>query len=288
MNADARVFVDGNNVMGSRPDGWWRDRSAAAQRLIVDLTPLARASDSGWTVVFDGSPPDDTPPSADALIVEYAAHDSADAADDRIIELLGALPPGTDSLVYTSDRRLRERALALGARVEGASALLRAVAESGVKETASWGEFETASPEMARLARGLFDETWLVLLGTIRRDDFPRISPVEPLLFAGELYLGMMWQPRKAQDLQRDPRCTVMNAVHDRMVRDGEFKLTGIAAEVTDTTERQAYAVALHEHLGITVQDIGPYHLFKVGITTASSPKIENDEWFRLFWRAQD
>ena len=97
---------------------------------------------------------------------------------------------------------------------------------------------------MARLARGLFDETWLVLLGTIRRDDFPRISPVEPLLFAGELYLGMMWQPRKAQDLQRDPRCTVMNAVHDRMVRDGEFKLTGIAAEVTDTTERQAYAVA--------------------------------------------
>ena len=73
MNADARVFVDGNNVMGSRPDGWWRDRSAAAQRLIVDLTPLARASDSGWTVVFDGSPPDDTPPSADALIVEYAA-----------------------------------------------------------------------------------------------------------------------------------------------------------------------------------------------------------------------
>ena len=126
MDADTHVFVDGNNVMGSRPDGWWRGRSAAAQRLIADLMPLARASGT-WTIVFDGlPPPDDAPHPADALSVEYAARYGADAADDRIVELIGGLPPGTRALVYTSDRRLRERASALGARVEGASALLRA------------------------------------------------------------------------------------------------------------------------------------------------------------------
>ncbi len=124
MDADTRVFVDGNNVMGSRPDGWWRDRVAAAQRLVADLAPLARGP-GAWTVVFDGAPPDGASRLVSGLSVEYAERHGADAADDRIVELLGALPSGVDALVYTSDRRLRERVLALGARVEGASALLR-------------------------------------------------------------------------------------------------------------------------------------------------------------------
>ena len=41
--ASTHVFVDGNNVMGSRPDGWWRDRSAAARRLIAELSRLPAA-----------------------------------------------------------------------------------------------------------------------------------------------------------------------------------------------------------------------------------------------------
>lgn len=122
VSAATHVFVDGNNVMGSRPDGWWRDRAAAAQRLVGELTPLA--GDAGnWTVVFDGAAPDEVP-AVGGLSVEYVARHGADAADDRIVELLSELPPGTDALVYTSDRRLRERAMELGARVEGASSLL--------------------------------------------------------------------------------------------------------------------------------------------------------------------
>lgn len=288
MDADTRVFVDGNNVMGSRPDGWWRDRAAAARRLIADLAPIA-GGPGAWTVVFDGPPPDGMRLQTGALRVEYAGRGGADAADDRIVGLLGALPPGTDALVYTSDRRLRERASALGARVEGASALLRAVGEADMEETTSWGEFEAASPDLARLARGLFDETGLVLLGTIRRDGSPRISPVEFFIFTGELYLGMIWQSRKAQDLQRDPRCMVMSTVHDRMLKDGEFKMSGIAAEVVDEAERQAWAAALLEHMGFSPEDDDePYHLFKIGILTASFAKIENNDWFRLFWRAGD
>ena len=125
MDPATHVFVDGNNVMGSRPDGWWRDRSAAARRLLADLAPLARGS-GAWTVVFDGPAPSETQLQTGTLRVEYAARDGTDAADDRIVELIGDLPPGTRALVYTSDRRLRERASALGARVEGTSALLRA------------------------------------------------------------------------------------------------------------------------------------------------------------------
>ncbi len=284
---ESSVFVDGNNVMGSRPDGWWRDRAAAAQRLIADLASLGRGP-AHWTVVFDGPPPVEAPRSAGALTVEYVRGRGADAADDRIVELLDALPPGMDALVYTSDRRLRERAAALGARVEGASALLRAIAEADMNETATWGEFEAASPELAQLGRGLFDETGLVMLGTLRRDGFPRVSPVEFFIFAGEIYLGMIWRSYKAQDLQRDPRCMVMNTVHDRQLPDGEFKLTGIATEVTGEAERQAWAMALLEHMGWSPEDDDdePYNLFKIGIVTASFARIENNDWFRLFWRA--
>ena len=158
-----------------------------------------------------------------------------------------------------------------------------------MNEPASWGEFEAASPELARLGRGLFDETGLVLLGTIRRDGFPRISPVEFFIFSGELYLGMIWRSYKAQDLQRDPRCMVMSTVHDRMLKDGEFKMAGIAAEVTDTAERRAWSAALLEHMGFSPEDGDePYHLFKIGVLTASFAKIENDDWYRLFWRAGD
>lgn len=126
MGGEPRVFVDGNNLMGSRPDGWWRDRAAAARRLAEQVGVLARASGGVWTVVFDGAPSRRTaPPEADGVRVEYARRSGADAADDRIVELLAGLPEGAEALVYTSDRRLRERAAALGARVEGAGALLR-------------------------------------------------------------------------------------------------------------------------------------------------------------------
>ena len=53
--AQSRVFVDGNNVMGSRPDGWWRDRAEAARRLVAEIIPLALGHGGAWTIVFDSS-----------------------------------------------------------------------------------------------------------------------------------------------------------------------------------------------------------------------------------------
>ena len=123
-SAGTLVFVDGNNVMGSRPDGWWRDRAAASRRLVAELEPVARRLGGKWTIVFDGCPaPAEAAGPATAVSVEHALRRGADTADDHIVALVAALPERSDILVYTSDRRLRRRVAALGAHVKGAGAL---------------------------------------------------------------------------------------------------------------------------------------------------------------------
>ena len=121
------VLVDGNNVMGSRPDGWWRNRAEAAQRLVADIVPVARRLGGTWTVVFDGAQPPPMPPQERVSVV-HTGHGRRDGADDHIVELVGALPDPAMALVYTSDARLRARVHALGARVAGARALLDEIA----------------------------------------------------------------------------------------------------------------------------------------------------------------
>lgn len=122
------VFVDGNNVMGSRPDGWWRDRAGAARRLIAEIAPLALGHGGPWTIVFDGQAPPGAAPPRPNLVVMHTGHGRRDGADDRIVELVEALADRSTSLVYTSDAELRARVGALGARVAGARALLNEIA----------------------------------------------------------------------------------------------------------------------------------------------------------------
>ena len=128
MGEGALYFVDGNNVMGSRPDGWWRDRRGAARRLAAQVAALAQAEGGRWTLVFDGSAPKGGPPPAEGVTVEYSQTRGRNGADDHIVRLLQGLPPGSDPLVFTSDRGLRERAIAAGARIEGARSLLERIA----------------------------------------------------------------------------------------------------------------------------------------------------------------
>ncbi|HEY8492219.1 MAG TPA: pyridoxamine 5'-phosphate oxidase family protein, partial [Dehalococcoidia bacterium] len=92
-----------------------------------------------------------------------------------------------------------------------------------------WQEFEAAAPALARLGRERMEGPRLVLVGTIRKDGTPRISPVEPLILAGRLYLGMMWRSTKALDLLRDPRCLVHSIITGKEGTEGEFKLRGRA-----------------------------------------------------------
>ena len=125
------VLVDGNNVMGSRPDGWWRNRAEAAGRLVAELTPLARSRGGTWTIVFDGPEPVAATADQVSLSVVYTGHRRRDGADDRIVELVGALPDPSTALLYTSDSALRARVHALGAEVAGARVLLDEIAAVG-------------------------------------------------------------------------------------------------------------------------------------------------------------
>ena len=126
--AQSRVFVDGNNVMGSRPDGWWRDRAEAARRLVAEIIPLAVGHGGAWTIVFDGKEPPRMPTSPECLVVIHTGHRRRDGADDRIVELLHERSNRVASLVYTSDAKLRTRVEALGTQVQGSGTLLRQIA----------------------------------------------------------------------------------------------------------------------------------------------------------------
>lgn len=121
------VFVDGNNVMGSRPDGWWRDRAKAARRLVTEITPLALAHGGVWTIVFDGQVTPGKRSSPECLTVLHTGRGRRNGADDRIVELVRALPHRVTSLVYTSDAEMQDRVHMLGAQVAGARALLNEI-----------------------------------------------------------------------------------------------------------------------------------------------------------------
>ncbi len=119
-----RWLVDASNVVGSKPDGWWRDRDGAARRLIDALREFAEAEGEDVTVVLDAGPPEwagrDGP-----LEVAIAPRRGRDAADDEIARLLDADPDPASIRVVTSDAELASRARARGAEVVGAGAFRR-------------------------------------------------------------------------------------------------------------------------------------------------------------------
>jgi predicted RNA-binding protein with PIN domain len=111
-------LVDGMNVIGTRPDGWWKDRDAAMLRLVDMLERWAAADGEDVTVVFERAP---WPPIRSSLIeIAHAPRPKPDAADDEIVRRLLEDRDPAAVRVVTSDRWLADRALAAGASVEGA------------------------------------------------------------------------------------------------------------------------------------------------------------------------
>ncbi len=113
-----RWLVDGMNVIGTRPDNWWRDRDAAMLRLVDLLERWAASENEEVTVVFERKP---SPPIRSTVIdIAHAPKPRANAADDEIIRLLSLDEQPAAVRVVTSDRWLADRAWAAGASVEGA------------------------------------------------------------------------------------------------------------------------------------------------------------------------
>jgi hypothetical protein len=102
---------------------------------------------------------------------------------------------------------------------------------TGVPALLSWRDVELAAPEIARLGMARLDSAHLALLGTLRRDGSPRISPIEPHFARGELLIGAMAWSAKAADLRLDPRYVLHSVVTGPDSGEGELKLYGSADE---------------------------------------------------------
>src|ERR1051325_2550114 len=131
-----------------------------------------------------------------------------------------------------------------------------------------WDEFAAAAPELAQLGEARLRARELCLVGTLRKNGYPRISPVEPEFVDGELMLGMMWRSPKALDLLRDPRLVVHSVVSSRMGNEGDFKLYRRAVRVEEAGRRAAYRAAIKARIDWEPAEPS-YHLFAVDVVSA-------------------
>jgi hypothetical protein len=147
----------------------------------------------------------------------------------------------------------------------------------------SWDRFESEAGPLAAIARERFDDAGLILLGTLRRSGGPRISPVEPIISEGRLYLGMMWRSLKALDLRRDERCVVHSLVTNATGTEGDVKVYGRAIEIFDPDERHRYGTALHAKIGW--RPAGDFHLFAVDIDEVGYIRVDGAVHRVWHWR---
>lgn len=131
----------------------------------------------------------------------------------------------------------------------------------------SWQTFASGAPDLAAFVQEQFAPGRVALVGTIRADGSPRISCVEPHIMDGKLYLGMMWQSRKALDLLRDPRILLRNAVCTSSGDEAEISLRGHAVEIHDPEVRRRYIEAVAERIAWQEPH---FHLFAVQIESAA------------------
>jgi hypothetical protein len=106
--------------------------------------------------------------------------------------------------------------------------------------TPGWRDMEVAAPQIARLGLARLTATRVAMLGTVRRDGSPRISPVEPCLANGCLLVGAMAWSGKTADLCRDPRYVLHSAITDPDSGEGELKLRGRAVRAGPALRREA------------------------------------------------
>ncbi|WP_445160178.1 NYN domain-containing protein [Mycobacterium sp. Dal123C01] len=110
-----RWIVDGMNVIGCRPDGWWKDRDGAMVALVDRLDRWASAQGDTVTVVFERPP--STALTSTVIEIAHAPKAAANSADDEIVRLVQADTRPDAIRVVTSDRALTNRVQSLGASV---------------------------------------------------------------------------------------------------------------------------------------------------------------------------
>jgi hypothetical protein len=156
---------------------------------------------------------------------------------------------------------------------------------------ATWNEFADEATEIAELAERRLVATGLMMLATLRRDGFPRISPMEPVvaderltLHGDRLWLGMMVGSTKSRDLQRDGRFALHTATADKTLAEGDVKMWGVATPVTDHETLSRFSDDIFASVGHRFE-VGTFDAFDVDLLGASSVAVRDDVMYVTTWR---
>ena len=136
----------------------------------------------------------------------------------------------------------------------------------------TWKEFAGLAPRIAEVFARRHAETGnLCMLGTLRSDGFPRISPMEPRFFEGDLWIGGIPGTVKFRDLERNPRFTLHTATVDTQVTAGDAKVWGTVEDVLDPVLHQRYAKALFAETGFDLRGRTFEHFFRAHLVGAAA-----------------
>lgn len=150
----------------------------------------------------------------------------------------------------------------------------------------TWLEFTERSPRIATIFTRRHAATdSLCMLATIRSDGYPRISPMEPRVFEGELWLVGMPGTTKFLDLRRDPRCCLHTATVDTQVTDGDAKLWGLVRHVPDEALHQRFADDVFAETGFDLRGERFEDFLAVDVTGASAVEVGDGHMDVLIWR---
>ncbi len=150
----------------------------------------------------------------------------------------------------------------------------------------TWKEFTESAPQIAAVfARRHAATGNLCLLATLRSDGFPRISPIEPRIFEGQLWISGMPDTTKFRDLARDPRFCLHTATVDPHVTKGDAKLWGVVNDIQDTALHQRYAEFVFEQIGLDLRGREFDHLYAADLTGASSVAVGGGHMDITLWK---
>lgn len=150
----------------------------------------------------------------------------------------------------------------------------------------TWTELTTHAPRITTIFERRHAATGhLCLLATLRKGGFPRISPIEPKIFEGELWLVGMPDTTKFHDLGRDPRFCLHTATVDTHVADGDAKLWGVVHDVQDPDLHQRFAENLFAETGFDLRGQKFDHFYAADITSASAVEVGDGHMDVTIWK---
>jgi hypothetical protein len=151
---------------------------------------------------------------------------------------------------------------------------------------ATWEELAAAAPRIAAVFVRRHAATGnLCMLGTIRPDGFPRVSPMEPRFFEDQLWISGMPGTAKFRDLARDPRFCLHTATVDTEVKEGDAKIWGRVEDVMDEALHQRYAEDMFQQTGFDIRGQKFEHCFKANISGAAAVEVGGGHLDVTVWR---